>query len=334
MKSLTELESQLGTAKNRKMLEALKACEAAATSGDKAYSLYMDCKKSVDFDEKGKTGTEFGEWKRGEGGALHDPESTLALQHQLKWLALTLKASMAEKETEVAEVIQQIPPYLDAMLADWKKMKRHSRVLRDNAADSIYAKYFKLDQIMEVPNNWSTMPGDIDGIYEMTLLPWLREKKNAPLLASAWQRRIAQITNVIEIEVDQEKQRDNDPGAYVPKAFNPPRLKPEQRVGGNAEERLLVFKKEGLPRLQWGMHRDAYMLGAEVSASNLLLGLIKSNLGHPDAPQWLAQLQSLVKGEPLPDEANPPSPASSPASEVSPADGTAPAMVPPPPATP
>lgn len=277
----------------------------------------MDCKRSVDFVEKGKAGAEFGEWKRGEGAQFHEPEHTYALQHQLNWLVLTLKASMATNDSEVAAVVAQVPAFLDTMLADWKKMKKFSKTLREPVTSSIFARYYKLDQILELPKNWSATPGDLDGVYEKTVLAYLKQSKNLGALTTSWQKRVSQTVQIFEIEVDQEKQAEKGNG-FTPKGFNPPGRSKEDRYSGNAEERLNQFKKEGLPRLNWEMNVDLFQLGAEQSSSTNLLSIIRGNLGHPDAAGWLAELQALLKGEALPGDDTAPSsvPAPSPASEA------------------
>jgi hypothetical protein len=301
LKTLTELEGQLGGAKQRKVAEALKAFETASAKGDSAYNLWLDCKKSVDFDEKGKTAADFGEWKRSEGSQYHEPEHTKALQFQLQYLVLTLKATLATKDAEVGAVMAQLPTFHDAVLADWKQMKKYSRVLRESAVQSVFAKFFKLDQILELPETWSPIPGDIDSAYDVTILPYLKQSKNLASLTAAWNKRINQVSEIFEIEVAQEKQAEREEGkGYVPKGFNPASRPKEQQYTGNAEERLAMFKKDGLPRLQWRMNVDMFQLGSESTSSQTMLGILKSNLGHPDAEGWLGQLTALLKGEPLP----------------------------------
>lgn len=301
LRSLNDIATQLDTAKNRHTATALEAFKAAMLSDDKAYSLFMDCKKKVDFDDKGRTGGEWGDYKRRDDTkALHEPEYTAMLKLQLQWLVLTIQAANASTETSYGFVVSQVPAFLEAAQAAWKRMGPARRELYTDVVGSVYGRYYELDKVMEKRTGWCTVPGDLDQICEQTILPYLRGKRNAVMLQNAWQKRIAFDAERIEIE-----QRDGAAG-------NNNNRDPRVRSGGNRnEERLIRFREEKLPRLQWGMFKDLFLAGNEAATGPQMLAHIRSNLGHKDATGWIEEFSRLLKHEPPAGAAakNPPPPA-------------------------
>lgn len=146
LKALEALQTQLGSAKSKQTGTALAAFQAAATGDDKAYSLFMDCKKKVDFEDKGKTGSEFEKWRRlDEAKALHDPEFTSVLKLQLQWLILSIQAGNATTDTAFGTVVAQVPAFLDSLFANYKRMNRFRGELNRDVIDSVFGRFYKLD---------------------------------------------------------------------------------------------------------------------------------------------------------------------------------------------
>jgi hypothetical protein len=299
LKGLKEVATQLGAAKGKKTAAALEAYKLALTSNDKTHKLFEDCKKSVDFDAKGKSGGDWSDWKRsGEAKALGETPATTAMRLQLQWLVLTIQAADAETDTQCETVINQIPVFLEEMLGSWKKMEGYATLLRGSVVQSVFAEYFKLDQILKAPENWVSSPGNVDAIYEQTVLPYLREKKNLAGLQNSWTKRLAQVAQIVEIEYKEAKDEADDPG------------RGRIRIPGskNFEERMLDFKQERYPSLQWAMMRDLFQAGSEASNGPAMLAHIKSHLGHPAADGWILELSALLKREPLPETEAPKAP--------------------------
>jgi hypothetical protein len=276
LKALQDLETQLGSAKGKATISALTAFQAAMANDDRAYSLFMDCTKKIEFDDKGKTGGEYGEWKRrDEVKALHEPEHTTVLRLQLHWLVLSIQATNATTDTAFSAVVAQVPAYLDTLEAAWKKMKTFRKELNKDVLSTVYAQYFKLEQIMERREGWSYNPLRIDSIYDEVVLPYLRKQKNAASLTASWRKRIQMLQDNLEIEIREGK----------------------DRPGSRAEENGINFKTVKLPRLEWGMMKDNFVLGGATVAGPAMLNHIRLNLGHRDAPVWIEELKSLAKGE-------------------------------------
>ena len=276
LKALRDLGTQLGVAKGKATGAALAAFQAAMTTDDKAYSLFMDCKKKVDFDDKGKTGGEFGEWKRRDDvKALHDPEYTTVLRLQLQWLVLSIQAANATTDSSYATVVAQVPSFLEALHTAWKKMKSYRGELNKDVISTVFSQYYKLDQVMERREGWSYNPLGIDSIYDNVVLPHLRTMKNANAVASSWKNRIQMLTDFFEIE---EREAKGNPNS-------------------RAEERSINFQEDKLPRLEWGMMKDGFLLGNETSAAVSMLAHIRGHLGHKDAELWISELEKLASHE-------------------------------------
>ncbi len=276
LKALEALQSQLGAAKAKGSAAALAAFQAAVATDDKAYTLFMDCKKKIDFDDKGKTGSEWGEWKRRDDvKALHDAEFTTVLKLQLQWLILSIQAGNAATETAFGTVVAQVPAFLDNLFLSYKRMKTFRGELNKDVIDTLFSKYFKLDITMGRREGWSYNPLNVDAIYDTVVLPYLRVQKNSSSITATWKKRIQMHLDMLEIE---EREAKANPGS-------------------TAEERAIKFKEEKLPRMEWGMMKDAFLLGNETGSATAMLTHIRGHLAHKDAAQWIEELAKLANHE-------------------------------------
>lgn len=275
-KTLREVEAQLHAAQGKTSTAAMAAFQAAMASDDKAYALFMECTKQVDFEEKGKTGSEFGDWKRRDDvKALHDNEYCLVLRLQLHWLVLTIQANNAKTESAYAAVVAQIPTYLDNLHQAWKRMKTYRYELNKEVFSTVFARFYKLDRILQPRDRWNNNPMSIDSIYDQVVLPFFRVQKNGAAAAASWKKRIDMLTDFLEIE-EREVKKD---------------------AKNHIEERMILFKHDKYPRLQWGMLKDAFQLGNEPTAATQMLAHVRSHLGHRDCQIWINELDRLIKRE-------------------------------------
>lgn len=276
LKSLEALSGQLGAAKSKATGTALAAFQEALTGDDKAYTLFMKCLEKVEFIDKGKTGSEFNLWKREDGAkALNDAEHKQVLKLQLQWLMLSIQAGNAVSDAEFSKVVSQVPAFLDALEAAWKRMKTMRGRLNADVISTVFGRFYKLDLTMARREGWSYNPMAIDSIYDTVVLPYLRAQKKAAEVANSWKKRIQMLTDVLEIE---EREGKNDPNS-------------------RGEENNLKFKEEKLPRLEWGMMKDAFQMGNEMGAATGMVNHIKNHLGHKDAGLWIEEMTKLANHE-------------------------------------
>jgi len=62
-------------------------------------------------------------------------------------------------------------------------------------------------------------------------------------------------------------------------------------------ERFLAGRR---PQLIWEMERDLFMAGDQKNAALRMLAHIEKYISHEDSLRWIAEIEALAKGEPLP----------------------------------
>ena len=263
----------------------------ASSSSDKAFNLWLDCMKFIEFDEKGRSATEFAEWKRNQT-KNGNRERDMRLQLEVQWLTVVVMDANARTESARAEVVAAASAYLDSLLALLKKNDGRGAPNGD-VVSSVFGRRYKLDITVGRKENGATHdPGSIGGIYETVIFPYYRRNKMATSLMQAWTRRIA---------------HESDAAA----------------TAGFAEARE-KFEQERLPQLKWGQMKEMFELGQQETAAPAMVSHIRTNMAHRDAPRWIDDLRLLLAGEdksvaPQRTEATiPPTPDSAPAPVVEP----------------
>lgn len=274
---------------NAKIIRELRE---AGASGDKAFALYLDAMKNVEFDQKGKTAGEFSEWKRRQ---TKDPnrERDTALQLQVQWLAIVLMHCNARTDIARNEAVTAAGMFLDSLIEFARKAEgRFAGPASENVLNTVVAKHFKLDTTVTRREAGAYAPGDVDAIYDRMILPHYREADMATSLMQAWNKRIEQQTAIAASHKFIE-----------------------------AKEK---FSAEKLPELKWGQAKDMFGIGQEEPAVQTMLGIIKANLSHRSAAHWMEEMTALIKKEDPPaPEKTPNDPASSAPPEPTPATPTA-----------
>jgi hypothetical protein len=260
-----ELTKKLEEMKFGYNAKIIKELREAGTSSDKAFALWLDCSKTVDFDQRGRTLTEYSEWKRRQ---TKDPnrERDGELQLQVQWLTIVLMDANARTDAARAEAVAAAVLFVDNVVDRLRKSEgRMHGVAGQNVLGSVFAKHYKLDSSVRPREGGAYSPGDVDGIYDGMILPYYRDTEQPTSLMAAWKKRIAQQTAIAEAFPFRE-----------------------------AKEK---FTAEKLPELLWGQARELFMLGQEQSAAQTMYSLIQANLGHRRASEWLNEYISLLKGE-------------------------------------
>ena len=239
----------------------------AGSSADKAFNLWLDCTKVIEFDEAGRTATEFSEWKRNQIKSTSNERESV-LQMQVQWLTIVVMDANARTESARAEVVAAAANYIDTVLAHLKKTDGKSN-LGGDVVNSVFGRRYKLDITVGRKEGGTTHnPGDIGGIYETLVFPYYRRNKMASSLMQAWTRRISQES--------------------------------EAAATAGFREATERFTTERLPQLKWGQMREMFGLGQQESAGASMLAHIKTNMAHRDAPQWITELRSLLAEEETP----------------------------------
>jgi hypothetical protein len=299
MKKLEQLEQISRTLDEQKYgynAKIIRELREAGVTSDKSFALWLDCMKSVEFDQKGKTMTEYSEWKRGQTkDANRDRDAEF--QIQVQWLAIVLMDANAKTESARGEAVAAAVMFLDNFVAQAQKADgKIGGAARQSVMDSVFARHYKLESSVIRRDGVAYTPGDIDGIYEKMILPYYRETKQAVNLMSAWKKRIEQQTAVA--------------------------------VSPRYKEAKEKFEEERLPELRWGQAVELFRLGQEEPAATAMLSLIKSNMAHRNAANWISEMKTLLSkpakpaaGEPPAGAGETPAAPAEPPAPVAPADG-------------
>lgn len=261
---------------------------AASQSGKEALALYVKCYKDVNFDREGLKDSDFREWRDRQSDHFRDDSFIAGLQVQLRYLGLSCKAAESE---ELSEVFGSLMTYVDS-LTQLDEMP--GREMLQPVNSSIFARAYELDQQLAKNKSWEAVPYNIAGIYEKTILPYLR-KENPGQLANAWDKRIEQQMRVVQfLEKEMEKQQkgSRDDKREV-------RNRQNRNQEGNGGKVLKAhdkddFIRETLPALRWGKLVDMYKYGNRPRAALDMLAFIKENIDKPKAETWVNQLVGLL----------------------------------------
>ncbi len=290
------LEKDLAKKRGGMHASQIAILKEAMSGNEKAFNFWLDCKKEQDFDMKGKTATEFSEWKRTQIKTTGTNDAACAgYRLQIHFLMLLVLDSHAETPAQQAEVAAGAASYLEsltvfcekeenlakgimgsimntgadpneAVTADniqetLAKVREASSALGGDVLDSIFAKHLKLDGSVK-PKSGATNAGNIDEIYDVLILEPLRKKKDSAGIAAAWTRRIEQTARVAKAtKVDE------------------------------IEEEYAEVK---VPAMKFSMYHDQWIAGQQKQAAAAMMALISANPTHQDSNDWMEELKRLA----------------------------------------
>lgn len=267
---IEEIQKRSESYVDQKYRAAMSAYSAAMASENSAMDLYLKCEEKLNFEEKKKKHSDFREWKKKNSDKFSDNAFRKALQFQLRWLVLTLKATPEDADRE--KLAAEAGALLDTMVSNAEGLAAHQSVLNQSVTSSIFAQAYDIGGI-DV-KDWPLSPGRIASVYDQLLLPPLRRIDRIEALKASWQKRILQEGVLVE------KWRSN-------------------KNNTKSNERSPAFEKfvaETLPILRWNAEVDIYKAGDERGAAIRMLKHIEDNFTHKSATQWVGQFSELVRG--------------------------------------
>ena len=292
-----QLEKDLARKRGGMHASQIAILKEAMAGNEKAFNFWLDCKKEQDFELKGKTATEFSDWKRGQIKTAGTNDAFCAgLRLQLHFLMLTVIHSHAETPVQEAEVSAGAVAYVEALTAACEKeenlakgilnsimhtgadpgeavtadniqetlakVREASSALGGDVLNSIFARHLKLDGSVSIKAGAATNAGNIDEIYERLILDPLIKKQDAAALAAAWNRRIEQT-------------------ALVAKATKVNEIEQE-------------YRDIKVPAMKFAMYRDQWKAGQQKQAAAGMIALISANPTHKDSNDWMEELKGLT----------------------------------------
>ena len=261
LQELSTIEDVLAGKRVSLRTSAVQAFEAASSSDKAAYEFFLQCHKVLNFDAKDASFSDFRKWRENNEKRDKTGENLAAMRLQLQYLVLTMKASEGVKR-------EFIIPELEAFVAN---IVNHTeelgssgmRTLKGSVKSTIFAEAYKLNKSLEV-EDWCFEPGNLGGVYEKSVFPYMRSE-NPDELAAAWDRRIGLEKRSVAIS----------------------------REGNDFE--LNKFETERLPQLYWMKATDLYQNASQQMGAQSMLSLLKSNPNHTSLKNWVAEFRTLLQ---------------------------------------
>lgn len=268
IKRIEEIGKQSESHVNQKYRTAMSAYTAAMANENGAMDLYLKCEEMLNFEQKKKKNSEFRDWKKQNDNKFSETAFRKALQLQLQWLSLTLKA--ASEETDREKLSLEVAAYVDKMIGQADSLAPYQSVLNQSVTSTVFAQAYNIGGI-EI-KDWPLSPGQIAAVYDQVILPPLRRFDRIEALKAAWQKRMTQEADLID-KWSSEKARG----------------------GLNARSPAYdKFVAETLPELRWKAEMDFFKAGDERGAASRMLKHVENNISHRSATEWVEELGELL----------------------------------------
>lgn len=259
----------------------------AAAAGDPraAVELYLNCYKAVHFDREARSESDFRAWKDGQADRLRDEQFLESLQHQLRYLALSCQAAQTEK---IEEIFNPLLNYVDGLS---RLENPPANSLTESVANSVFARTYYLERLLGNNPRWESVPFNIGGIYEKTIMPFLREEKPEALMG-AWDKRIEQETRlVMMLEEAREKElrgmnKDQERRAKTQ----------QDRQGGvlgNLDKEKFIART--LPDLKWSKLKDQFLYIDQVMGAKAMLDFVEEHLTHEFGEKYFEDFMQTLE---------------------------------------
>jgi len=265
---LEQIEQSVKSSTLDLQLTAVEAFRKAAASPESAYQFFLDCHQELNFTRKGLRVADFRTWRDRNESRYKSPSHMAALQAQLRYLILSIRAS--SPDTKRAEIVPELATFLNGLVASPTIIREAGDTLRQPVNSTIFAELYGIDQKLSPPN-WHLAPLDVDAVYQKTILPFYKAEDPSKV-AAAWDARIALRTEIA-------RAAHGDAAASG---------------DARAQEQLDRFKDQSLPSLRWSRAQDLFELGYASTSLQEMLAIIKANPQHPSVPDWIDLLKELL----------------------------------------
>ena len=258
--TLKELKTRQAQVAARGKGQTLDAIRAAMAEPAKTYEQAV---MAVEIQGKGgNEGAKMADWRKEHGDQLRDKSFVNALRLQLTYISLTLQRSGGTKNKELLGALYDYTGQVTSVYDYLWSNNLANKGLNDN----VFVQYFQVGPHVNGVPDWENQPFNVDGIFQKSILPVLRELKD-PRLLVYW---------------------DN-------------KLKTEAGRLDSKANSLAIDKFNNIrrPVLFWNRAEDELLLGDVNRAVADMLSIIKGHPDHPDFDKWVARLTEIVsaKGE-------------------------------------
>ena len=159
-------------------------------------------------------------------------------------------------------------------------------LMKQDVSSSIFVKWYGIQRMLEGAKDWETNFGDVDGIYQKTLLPYYRQKRD-PLAVAYW-----------ETKIQQEAQR---------------------ATSSNEAVKIDKFNAVRRPQLLWKRAGEMVSIGQRNRGMNEMLNWVRTFPDHPDLADWISSMEGMIAENTPPAIAQPaPQPVAQPVAQPTP----------------
>ncbi len=290
LRDLDQIEQQQKQAAQSARISAISQIKAAASSGAAAANLYEKAIEDTQFDGTRNKGGSYAEWKASKTDVLRTKEVQAALVMHLRYLVLSLERKGSDKPELFAPVALDYAVELAALdplflkqgefikdaankkseevVVQKEAVKMKEELLNKSLAESVFVKWLRLGSLLPGGDNWELTPGNISGILEKNVRPFLRTEKN-PKLLETWEFEMKVLADRITF--------------------------------GRLEHQAAEFNAVTLPRLRFSRANDMVEIGQKNRAAADIYNMVKTYPQHPAFSKWVQRLRELLKpAEPIP----------------------------------
>ena len=261
LKQLQAIKNQQQSTVKMERGKVIETFNAAASNGT-ALDLYEQAVQVIQFDGESREITQFHDWKKKETDRLKSKGFQEALRLHLIYLALTIQNAGG---TKAKDLLPALISYTGEVEADGDLLVDGTDFLQKPLDQSIFVKRYGIEGMLSGGDEgWVMTPGNVDGIYQKTILPIWREKKD-PSAVDYWNGKL---------------QREFDNASNSKRTF--------------VSERFAQITK---PDLLWNRAMEYYQIGQEKRGLTDMLEIIKTYPTHPEAAQWTAQIELLLSAK-------------------------------------
>ena len=284
LRDLDQIEQQQKQVVQAARITAISQIKAAASNGAAATNLYERAIEDTQFDGTRNKGGSFAEWKAAKSDVLRTKEWQAALLMHLRYLVLSLERKASDKPELFApaaldyavELSTLDPLFLkkqefireqkdkkpEDVAVQNEAVKLKDELLNKSLAESLFVKWLRLGSWLPAGDNWELTPGNIPGILEKDVRPFLRKAKN-PRLVETWEFEMKVLADRITF--------------------------------GRLEHQAAEFNTVTRPRLQFFRANDMGEVGQKNRAASEIYAMVKTYPQHPDFGKWVQRLRELLK---------------------------------------
>jgi len=286
LEGLQQIKQQQSTAAKTQLSQTITDFSAASADDGAAENFYVEAVRVTRFVGQDSESTAFSEWEKNALPRLNPTAIRLALRYTTISLQRAAGATDAQIFPVLLAYAQEAQDALPAIEAQQNAPQpqennrrgygrqqgqgqgqrvEEPRILEEAVSDNIFSRWYNIGGQLGTLQNWEQVPGNIDSIFQQTLLPMMRKTRD-PRIIQYWDNKIV---------------TERAAASSATAAFNTDRFNLTRR-----------------PSLLWSRAEDEVAIGQREQGLNDMYNLVKSFPTHPDAGTWIKELEGLLTTTP------------------------------------